>query len=215
MSHSYHTVANAEITGVFCQQKYQAYSYRYNVPDSIVYRNAIIGDYHLFVKQGEKVYMEVKNVGEIVMSFADLQKNKYWKYYYELSLLLANDKNLVIKNEVFNKDYDEVYEYTGKRVWSLETAYIDLDIDQDTKKTYKIVPSGNVCYYKINPADLEKMEYASQQGIDIFKRIYMCRSDVRSGYFLKRSVIYKNIAIEYQVSKMENELDELSQILAT
>ena len=215
MSHSYHTVANAEITGVFCQQKYQAYSYRYNVPDSMVYRNAIIGDYHLFVKQGEKVYMEVKNVGEIVMSFADLQKNKYWKYYYELSLLLANDKNLVIKNEAFNKDYDEVYEYTGKRVWSLETAYIDLDIDQDTKKTYKIIPSGNVCYYKINPADLEKMEYASQQGIDIFKRIYMCRSDVRSGYFLKRSVIYKNIAIEYQVSKMENELDELSQILAT
>jgi hypothetical protein len=181
----------------------------------MVYRNAIIGDYHLFVKQGDKVYMEVKNVGEIVMSFADLQKNKYWKYYYELSLLLANDKNLVIKNEVFNKDYDEVYEYTGKRVWSLETAYIDLDIDQASKKTYKIIPSGNVCYYKINPADLEKMEYASQQGIDIFKRIYMCRSDVRSGYFLKRSVIYKNIAIEYQVSKIENELDELSQILAT
>jgi hypothetical protein len=181
----------------------------------MVYRNAIIGDYHLFVKQGEKVYIEVKNVGEIVMSFADLQKNKYWKYYYELSLLLANDKNLVIKNEVFNKDYDEVYEYTGKRVWSLETAYIDLDIDQNAKSTYKIIPSGNVCYYKINPADLEKMEYASQQGIDIFKRIYMCRSDVRSGYFLNRSVIYKNIAIEYQVSKMENELDELSQILAT
>jgi hypothetical protein len=38
----------------------------------------------------------------------------------------------------------------------------------------------------------------------------MCRVDVRSGYFLSRSVIYRNIAIEYQVSKMEKELEELS-----
>jgi hypothetical protein len=152
--------------------------------------------------------MEVKKVGEIVMSFAELQKNKYWKYYYDLSLMLAIDKE--IKNEPFNKFYDEAYEYTGNRMWSLDTAYIDLDIEQNCKKTYKIIPSGNVCYYKINPADVEKMEYSSQQGIDMFKRIYMCRVDVRSGYFINRSVIYRNIAIEYQVSKMEKELEELS-----
>uniref|UniRef100_A0A6C0LY34 Uncharacterized protein n=1 Tax=viral metagenome TaxID=1070528 RepID=A0A6C0LY34_9ZZZZ len=167
-----------------------------------------MGDYHLFAKHGDKVYMEVKKVGEIVMSFAELQKNKYWKYYYDLSLMLAIDKE--IKNEPFNKFYDEAYEYTGNRVWSLDTAYIDLDIEQNCKKTYKIIPSGNVCYYKINPADVEKMEYSSQQGIDMFKRIYMCRVDVRSGYFINRSVIYRNIAIEYQVSKMEKELEELS-----
>ena len=97
-------------------------------------------------------------------------------------------------------------------MWSLDTAYIYLDIDQNAKSNYKIIPSGNVCYYKINPADLEKMEYASQQEIDIFKQTYMCRNDVRSGYFLSRSLIYKNLAIEYQVSKMEKELDELSAI---
>jgi hypothetical protein len=167
-----------------------------------------MGDYHLFAKHGDKVYMEVKKVGEIVMSFAELQKNKYWKYYYDLSLMLAIDKE--IKNEPFNKFYDEAYEYTGNRMWSLDTAYIDLDIEQNCKKTYKIIPSGNVCYYKINPADVEKMEYSSQQGIDMFKRIYMCRVDVRSGYFINRSVIYRNIAIEYQVSKIEKELEELS-----
>jgi len=172
------------------------------------HRIGIMGDYHLFIRRGDKVYMEVKKVGEIVMSFAELQKNKYWKYYYDLSLMLAIDKE--IKNEPFNKFYDEAYEYTGNRMWSLDTAYIDLDIEQNCKKTYKIIPSGNVCYYKINPADVEKMEYSSQQGIDMFKRIYMCRVDVRSGYFINRSVIYRNIAIEYQVSKMEKELEELS-----
>jgi hypothetical protein len=172
------------------------------------HRIGIAGDYHLFVKHGDKVYMEAKRVGEIVMSFADLQKNRYWKYYYDLSLILAIDKE--IKNEPFNKFYNEAYEYTGNRVWSLDTAYIDLDIDENAKSNYKIIPSGNVCYYKINPADVEGMEYTSQQEIDIFKRIYMCRSDVSRGYFINRSVIYKNIAIEYQVTKMEKELDELS-----
>jgi hypothetical protein len=207
-SQSNPTMSDTECSGVFCQEIYVSYAFRYNEPEYMKHRIGIAGDYHLFVKHGDKVYMEVKKVGEIVMSFAELQKNKYWKYYYDLSLMLAIDKE--IKNEPFNNFYDEAYEYTGNRVWSLDTAYIDLDIDQNAKSNYNIIPSGNVCYYKINPADVEGMEYSSQQNIDIFKRIYMCRNDVRSGYFLSRSVIYRNIAIEYQVSKMEKELDELS-----
>ena len=210
MSHTHNTIADTEVSGVFCQEKYKACSYRHNVPNSAVWREGIVGDYHLFAKHGDKVYMEVKKVGEIVMSFADLQKNKHLKYYYQLSLLLANDTHKVIEHEAFNKEYDEIYEYTGDRKWSLDTAHIDLHISQEFKKTYKVIPSGIVCYYKINPADVKKMEYSSQQDIDIFKRIYMCRNDIRSGYFLNRSVIYKNIAIGYQVSKMDKEIEELS-----
>ena len=219
-----HTIANTkcpECTGVFTQQIYVAYSYRNNDLGDLTHRIGIMGDYHLVAKHGDKVYMEVKNVGDIVMSFAELQKNKYWKYYYDLSLMLAIDKE--IKNEPFNNFYDEVYEdddydddeeayeYTGNRVWSLDTAYIDLDIDQNSnKESYKIIPSGNVCYYRINPTDLEKMEYASPQEIDIFERTYICRNEIRFGYFRNRNGIYKNLTIEYQVSKMEKELEELS-----
>ena len=216
-----HTTANTkytECTGVFCQQIYDAYSYRNNDLGDLTHRIGIMGDYHLFVKHGDKVYMEVKNVGDIVMSFAELQKNKYLKYYYDISLLLANDKE--IKNEAFNNFYDEAYEYdkfdeeyeySANRVWSLDTAYIDLDIDQNNnKESCKIIPSGNVCYYRINPFDLEKLECASPQEIDIFERTYMCRNELRFGYFLNRNGIYKNLALEYQVSKMEKELDELS-----
>ena len=210
-SATYHTIANAECTGVFCQQVYDAYSYRYNVPGSLALRIGIMGDYHLFVRSGDKVYIEVRKVGEIVISFAELQKNRYLKYYYDLSLLLANDKHTVIHNTSFNKLYDEIYEYTGNRKWCLDTPFIDLDIDQNYKKTYKIIPSGIVCYYRINPFDLEGMEYSTPQGIDLFKRTYMYRSDVKLGYFLNRSVIYKNIALEYNVSNMEKELDELSE----
>ena len=215
-----HTIANAvtECTGVFCQQIYVAYSYRNNDLGDLTHRIGIMGDYHLFAKHGDKVYMEVKNVGDIVMSFAELQKNRYWKYYYDLSLILAIDKE--IKNEAFNNFYDEAYEYdkfdeeyeySANRVWSLDTAYIDLDIDQNcNKESCKIIPSGNVCYYRINPFDMEKLECASPQDIDIFERTYMYRNEIRFGYFRNRNGIYKNLAIEYQVSKMEKELDELS-----
>ena len=207
-----HTIANTECTeytGVFCQQIYAAYSYS---TYSMKHRIGIMGDYHLFIRYGDKVYMDVKNVGDIVMSFDELQKNKYWKYYYDLSLLLANDKHKVIHNPTFNKLYDEIYQYTENRKWSFETAYIDYDINQERpyKETYAIIPSGNVCYYRINPFDVEKMEYASPQEIDIFKRTYMCRNEIRFGYFLNRNGIYKTIALEYNVTKMEVELEELS-----
>ena len=223
-SYTNHTIANTECTectGVFCQQIYVAYSYRNNDLGDLTHRIGIMGDYHLFAKHGDKVYMEVKNVGDIVMPFAELQKNKFLKYYYDLSLLLAINKE--VKNEAFNNFYDEAYddedndeeayEYTGNRdrVWSLDTAYIDLDIDQNSnKESCKIIPSGNVCYYRINPADLEKLECASPQDIDIFKQTYMRRNEIRFGYFRNRNGIYKNLALEYQVSKMEKELDELS-----
>ena len=211
---TYHKVENVECTGVFCQEKYETYSYRYNVPNSKVYRHGIMGDYHLFIRSGDKVYMEVKNVGEIVISFAELQQNKYWRYYYELSLLLAKDKHKVIKNEAFNKAYDEIYlQYLGDRVWSLDTAYIDLDIDKtNNNKNYKIIPSGNVVYYKVNPIDLDKMEYTSRQGLELFRKIYICRSDVRMGYFLNRSVIYKNIAMEYIMNENKKHILNLATL---
>jgi hypothetical protein len=209
MSLTCHTIANAECTGVFIQEKYEAYSYRYNVPNSKVYRYGIMGDYHLFIRSGDKVYMEVKGVGDIVISFAELQQNKYWRYYYELSLLLAKDKHKVIKNEAFNKAYDEIYEETKKRVWSVETSYFDY-IKQTYNKIYKIIPSGNVCYYKINPTDVEKMEYKSHQGLEVFRMIYMARKDVRLGYFLNKSVIYKNIATEYVMNENKKHILNLA-----
>ena len=203
-SRTSHAIENVECTGVFCQRICEIQPY-HNAPNYISCR----GDYHLFLRCGDKVYIEVRNAGEIVISYAELQKNElgFLKYYYDLSLILANDEHKVIKNEPFNKLYDEIYEYTEDRVWSLETAYIDQT--DNRAKTFKIIPSGNVCYYKVNPFDLEKMEYSTQQELDHFEWNYM-NSLVRVKWFSSRSVIYKNIALEYQVSKMEKEVEELS-----
>jgi hypothetical protein len=200
VSSNSHAIADTECSGVFSQRIYETQPY-HNAPNYMSCR----GDYHLFLRREDKVYIEVRNAGEIVISFTELQKNKYWKYYYDLSLILANDKHKVIRDAVFNKDYDNIYQYTENRVWSFETAYID----ETDYKTYNIIPSGNVCYYKVNPFDLEKMEYSTQQELEHFKWKYMNGRD-RVKWFSSRSVIFKNIAIEHNVNKMEKELDELS-----
>jgi hypothetical protein len=202
-----HAIANVECTGVFSQQIREMQPY-HNAPNYMSCR----GDYHLFAKHGDKVYIEVRNAGEIVISFAELQKNKYLKYYYNMSVLLANDKHRLRKNEDFNKTYNQIYGYTasrvytGDRVWSLETAYID----QSDLKNFKIIPSGIVCYYKINPFDLEKMEYSTRQELERFELGYM-NELVRVKYFVHiMEERFKNIALEYQIARMEKELEELS-----
>ena len=199
-SRSSHAIENVECTGVFWQRIREMQPY-HNAPNYM----SCSGDYHFFLRSGDKVYVEVRNAGEIVISFAELQKNKFWKYYYDLSLLLANDMHKLIKNEAFNKVYNQIYGYTagrvytGDRVWSFETAYID----QSDLKNIQIIPSGNVCYCKVNPFDLEKMEYSTQQELERFELCYMNGLD-RVKWFSHRSVIYKNIAIEYQSSKEES-----------
>ena len=203
-----HAIANVECTGVFWMEMRETQPY-HNAPNYM----SCSGDYHLFLRRGDKVYMEVRNAGEIVMSFAELQKNKYLKYYYDLSLLLTNDKHRLIKNEVFNKTYNQIYGYvagrvyTGDRVWSLETAYID----QSDMKNFKIIPSGNVCYYKINPFDLEKMEYSTKQELEVFDLGYM-NGLKRVKWFSHRSVIYKNIAMEYIINENKKHILNLATL---
>ena len=202
----YHTIADTECSGVFWKLIRETKPY-YDAPNYM----SCYGDYHLFAKHGDKVYMEVRNAGEIVISLAELQKNKYWKYYYTLSLMLSNDMHKLSKNEEFNKTYNHIYGYTGgkewskeDRAWSLETAYID----QSNMKAFKIIPSGNVCYYKINPADVKDMEYSTPQELEAFELGYMNGLD-RVKTFSHRSVIYENITIEYIMKKKEKELEEL------
>ena len=160
--------------------------------------------------------MDVKCVGEIVMSFAELQKNKYWKHYYDLSLMLTNNKHLVIQDLEYSSNYYDPNIYFEERSWSINTAYIEGSYDAKTKSKIVLENEYN-CYYKINPYDLENMEYSSQQNLDIFTKKYVGRYevgryDIRKIPFDKKSAYYYNIVFDYCISLMEKELDELSDI---
>ena len=198
--YTYYTVANAEFSGVLD---------KYNV----MYYNRIIHiyDYHLFIRYGDKVYMDVKGVGDIVISFDELQKNKHWLHYYDLSLMLTNNTHLLIKDLEYSSHYGygETPIYQEPRVWSIDTAYIDGSYDAKTKK---VVDNEYNCYYKINPFDVEKMNCASQYDLNIFTKMYMSRYEIHSRTFEKKSVYYYTFVFDYCVRLMEKELDELSAI---
>jgi len=198
---AYHTFANAEFTGAFDRMVYNA-----NTNE----RRGYIFDYHLFIKYGDKVYMDVHRIGEIVISFAELQKNKFWKYYYDLSLLLANNKNMVAEDLKYIGDYLDIQIYDRPRLWSIDTAFIECSIN--TKIT-KVINHCDVCYYKINPYDLETMEYTTQDDLRTFESSYMTRTEFRNKVFDKTCVIYNNLALDYNINLMEKELDELSSII--
>jgi hypothetical protein len=202
----YHTFANMEFSGVFGRNSYNACSYILGRPETMVHRVDYICDYHLFIRCGDKVYMDVKKVGAIVISFSELQKNKYWKHYYDLSLMLTNDMHTVIDTKetggIGGSNNYWAYEY--KRYWGIDTATIYGTQDS----TIKDVANGeNNCYYRINPYDLENMDYSSQQELDTFKKMYVCRYEIRSGNFNKNSRYLYDLAFDYCVSLMEKEVE--------
>ena len=187
---AFHTITNMEFTGVF---------------DTMVNNDfTSLCKYHLFIRYGDKVYIEVKDVGEIVISFTELQNNKYLKYYYDLSLLLTNDKHLVIQDLQYSSDYNDNQLYDEARFWSIDTASIENNIHINM---LMVVNYDNNCYYKINPYDLEYMEYTLPEDLHYFMTIYMTRFEGENMW-----VNYYNLAIEYKANIMEKKVEELSVV---
>ena len=155
--------------------------------------------------------MEVKGIGEIVLTFAELQKNKYWFYYYNLSQLLTKDKHLVVQDLKYSSDYLDNQTYAEDRYWSIDTAFIEFSLNT-RKKNIIDDATEPVCYYNINPYDLENMEYTTAQELNIFNRIYMTRAEFKNNVFDKVSEVYNELVIGYQVASIEKELNELSVI---
>jgi hypothetical protein len=192
MKHDFHTFSNAEFTGVFDCCYYPTYNY------------------HIFIRYGDKIYMEVKGVGEIVITFAELQKNKYWNYYYNLSLMLSIDPHKVAKDLRYNSDYIDYNLYEEKRVWS---TYSPVIINNRETNTKILDNRDNNCYYKINPFDLEKMEYTLLEDLEIFRNIYMSNG-FQNNIFETMHTTYNNLAIEHQTRIMEEMMEELVELSA-
>ena len=181
-----------------------------NLGDRVIYLK-----YFLFIKYDNKIYIEVKSVGYIIMPFEELMKNKILKMYYELSLLLVKDKNMFVENISFSDNGDRIWDdeitkmYKSKRSCFVDCAYI-LNNVVKTDKQY--------CYYYINPFELIDSYYGKRMVVDTFSQIasFNYNFKVRLGYevsgFEKRLINYTNLVIAYNATLMENELDELSAI---
>ena len=195
---AYHIFTNVEFTAVVDIMKYHVEFTA--VVDIMKYH-----EYHLFIKYGDKVYMDVRGVGEVVISFDELQKNEQWKelkHYYDLSLLLTSDKHLVAQELRYSSEYSDYSLYDDVRHWYIDTTFIVSDMLGDTGRKV-LVKHGDrlfhekVAYYKINPNDLEKMEYTSQEELEVFRVNYIS-SIVDVVDFEAKSVAYDNLVKQVQ-----------------
>jgi hypothetical protein len=152
--------------------------------------------------------MDVKGVGDVVISFDELQKNKDLKYYYDLSLMLSYNTQKVIQELRYSSEYLDIQVYDDERYWVINTPYIRNDMVTNDKILY----TDNICYYKINPYELEEMEYTLPEELDVFLMNYMSSADDNEFETLRR-ISYNTLAIEHQTNimeKMNKEIDELA-----
>jgi hypothetical protein len=171
-----------------------------------------MSDYHLFIKYGDKVYVDAFMVGEVVISFDELQKNDYLKHYYDLSLMFSKNKKSVFEKPKYTNV--EPYIYREDRFWGFDSAYIDApykDIMKSLEHNYNVVDNDDCYYYKINPYDLENMEYSSQEVLDDFHKKNKARKmDIFwGGGFCSTYCIYLHVAFNYYIHRKETEYDNL------
>ena len=199
----YHTFTNVEFTGVFIKSELCFWNNVTNCLDRT--KQTYFSDYHLFIKYGDKVYIDVFNVGDIVISYDELQKNKYFKHYYDLSLLIADNKNTIIKKTKYKNN--EPFLYNEDRFWGIDCAFLDgtYKNDETLDIVYKIANNQELYYYKINPYDLENMEYSLQEKILSFHSKYMDKkNDNFWGILLKETYIIYNNLIKSSINESSN-----------
>lgn len=175
----------------------------------ITHGRVIFLKYFLFIKFGDKLYIDIKSIGDVIITFKDIQKNKLLKMYYELSLLLVENKNMV--NEKISKGdfrlYNYDFLYTEKRDWFIDCAYF---VDNFSTNRKEIQKDRYCCYYNINPCDLVNMPISSKSLIDKFNLTFLGYEQIY--YFQKKIINYISLAIDYNASLMEKELEEISAI---
>ena len=199
----YHNFPNVEFTGVFVRSELCPLN---NITNRIdVTNKSYLYDYHLFIKYGDKVYVDVLNVGEIVISYNELQEIKYLKHYYDLSCMISGVNKTVIKKTKYKND--EPIIYNEDRFWGIECSFIEgaYKNDESFDKDYKLLNrdlNKDLYYYKINPYDLENMEYSSQEeNLEFQKKFMEKNNDEFYGSLLKETYdLYKNIIIDYNKS---------------
>ena len=147
------------------------------------------------------VYIDIGGVGEVIISIAELQQDRYMRFYYELSLMLTNDKHLVVEDLVYSSENNEEQIYEEVRRWSPNTAYIEEDIHNDT---LTVIGYSENTYYKIIPYLLENMNYTTQEDLDNFRTAYMTTYE-------DENILcnYYNLAIEYQANLLQNKFEDI------
>ena len=167
--------------------------------------------YFLFIKFNNLVYIDIKGVGDIIIPFEELMKHKYLKMYYELSLVLTENKHKIVEKRTADYRYTGEYNntiYKEERDWFIDSAYFTEDISTKIKK----VDSGKYyLYYAINPNDLRNMNVSNAVDIAKFYEVLYIRYGYEYGKMFKGLFEhYINMMLEYNINMIEEKVEKIS-----
>ena len=169
------------------------------------HNNIVYYKYFLFIKFRDLIYIDIKNVGDIIITFTELMKHPYLRMYYELSLLLIDNKHKVIES----KSMESCYIYPKDSNWFIDGVQYVEDFTTKVKK----IEIGKYCYYfNINPNDLINMKVSNDTDIAGFNEVlYICYGYEEHGIIYKELFVdYTNLMIEYNIKLIEQDIEKIS-----
>jgi hypothetical protein len=142
----------------------------------------------IFVKFDNKIYIMITSVGDVIMPFDELMKNKYLKTYYELSLAAIGKPNI-------DKDYygTENPDYIPKKYQICHYMYVDaIYIVKNALTNIREVKKGN-SYQLFNLKKLNKMNVSSADKIADFHYNYKVKYGFEEETFEDRTTTFNTL----------------------
>jgi hypothetical protein len=201
LQYTYHYIKDMEFSGVFDAS--------FNSKKSG--NNSIYLKYFLFIKYGNLVYIDIKSVGSIIIPFEELMKHKHLKMYYEISIMLIDNKHQIIEKKSEDDRYEARYNksiYKEERDWFIDSAYF---IEDFSTKIKRVETGKYYHYYDINPNDLRNMDVSSATDIARFFEVLKIRYGYEQGKIFKKIFEnYTNLLLEYNINLVEKGVEEIS-----
>jgi hypothetical protein len=207
IQYTYHNIKDMEFSGVF--------DIGLNKRTNVNIANIVYYKYFLFIKFRDLVYIDIKSVGDIIIPFAELMKHEYLRKYYELSLVLIEDKHKIIEKKSMDDSYysydrsEPIYK-TGRN-WFINSTYFVEDFPSKVKKVEK---GKYYNYFNINPNDLMNMCPANDTEVTMFYEVLKARYEyeqVRVTRGLNDMFTqYTNLILEYNIKTIGDEVEEIS-----
>jgi hypothetical protein len=154
------------------------------------FKNGMTSQYKemIFVKFDNKVYIMITSVGDVIMHFEELIKNKYLKTYYELSLAAIGKPNI-------DKDYygTENPDYVPKKYQICHYMYVDvIYIVKNALTCIREAKKGN-SYQLFNLKKLNKMNVSSAEKIADFHYNYKVKYGFEEETFEDRITTFNTL----------------------
>jgi len=168
------------------------------------HNNLVYYKYFLFIKFRDLIYIDIKNVGEIIITFTELMKYPYLKMYYELSLVLTDNKHKVIESKNMGSRYINPEDSN----WFIDGVHY---VEDFTTRVRKVEIGKYYYYFNINPYDLINMKVSNDTDIDGFHKVLNICYRYEQGMIYKGLFVdYTNLMIEYNIKLIEEDVEKIS-----